>query len=230
LTKTFFYYVDERNPSLGRKIIETRIQIKKNDAWIFGTYVWNNEQTEAFLDTSAPVVPVNYTDGDGNGQVVNYKVPLTINCTQCHENNNAYEPLGPKARNLNKVVHGKNQLQDFIDKTILIDAPIISDIDVLPTWNDTSYTLEERSRAYMDVNCASCHQSGGFHDSNLVANRLQLNYETPFTDSNIDSWKDEIVFRMGISPEFSISMPLVGTTILHQEGIQLIEDYINTLD
>ncbi len=228
ITKTFYYFNDERNPSLGKKLIETRLLIKQSGVWKLGNYLWNDEQNEAFLGTAAPIVAIEWIDASGGNRSANYKVPFAINCTQCHNVNNVTLPIGPKARSLNFVYNGKNQLQNFVDKGLLADAPAIALIKSLPDWSDSSFSLEERTRAYMDINCAHCHQPGGQQDSS-IPDRPDLRYETTFDDSNIFDFKDDIRNRVGTSPGFGPSMPQVGITQLHTEGVALIQEYIDSL-
>ncbi len=229
ITKTFYYFNDERNPSLGKKLIETRLLIKKNGAWSMGNYLWNDAQDDALLDTAAPTLTVDWIDASGTNRQANYKVPFTINCTQCHNVGNVTLPIGPKARSMNFVYNGKNQLQNFMDKGLLADAPAIAQIETLPDWSDTSFTLEERTRAYMDINCAHCHQPGGLQDSN-IPDRPDLRYEVAYGDSNIFEFKDDIRNRVGTNPGFGPSMPQVGITQLHTEGVALIQEYIDSLE
>ena len=40
LVKTFYYYVDERDPALGKQLIETRLLEKQAGVWNAATYVW----------------------------------------------------------------------------------------------------------------------------------------------------------------------------------------------
>ncbi|WP_276167753.1 hypothetical protein [Zobellia alginiliquefaciens] len=229
ISKTFFYYNDERDESLGRRLIETRILIKTNGTWSMGNYLWNEAQTEATFSNEAPTVQVNWIDSSGNGQSLGYKVPFTVNCTQCHNVNNTTIPIGPKARNLNFVYNGKNQLQNFIDKGLLSGAPAVSEIERLPDWLDDSFTLTERAKAYMDVNCAHCHQPGGYHNSNQGV-RPDFRYETLYADSNVEDFKADIRLRVETDPAYGPSMPLVGITELHTEGVALIQAYIDTLN
>ncbi|MCF0075803.1 hypothetical protein LZD49_35380 [Dyadobacter sp. CY261] len=51
LVKTFYYYVDNRDTAKGRHLLETRILVKDKSKWNVGTYVWNEAQTEAVLQT-----------------------------------------------------------------------------------------------------------------------------------------------------------------------------------
>jgi len=228
ITKTFYYLNDERNPSIGKKLIETRLLIKLNGSWSMGNYLWNEEQTDAVFSNSAPSVSVEYIDTTGSNRSVNYKVPFSINCTQCHNVNDTSIPIGPTARNLNFTYNGQNQLQYFMDKGLLTGAPDIAQIERLPDWVDSSFTLEERALAYMDVNCAHCHQPGGLHNSN-VTDRPDFRYETAFEDSNIFETRLDIRSRVETSPGFGPSMPLVGITQLHTEGVDLIHQYIDSL-
>ena len=229
ISKTFYYFNDERNPDLGTKLIETRLLIKKNGVWNMGNYLWNEEQNEAFFGTAAPTVAVDWIDTNGQSRSADYKVPFTVNCTQCHNVNDVSRPIGPKARNLNFTYKGRNQLQNFIDKGLLADAPAISQIESVPDWTNTSVDLEARTRAYMDINCAHCHQPGGLQDAN-VGVRPDFRYEVSYEDSNIFEFKADIRNRVETSPGFGPSMPLIGRNQLHTEGVALIQEYIDSLD
>lgn len=227
LTETIFYLNDERNPMLGKKIIETRILIKKVGVWTLGRYTWNEAQTEAFLDDNANGVPVNWIDSQGNSRNVNYFVPPKQLCMQCHDINGSAVPIGIKARNLNILTDGSNQLQDFIDNGILTGAPDVSQIPVFPDWTDDTFTLEERARAYLDMNCAHCHQPGGPYNVGY-GDDFELRYETSFEASNINEFKVPIRDRMN-SQIPNYFMPFIGTTVIHQEGVDLVNSYIDSL-
>ena len=41
LIKTFYYLHDERNPELGKNLLETRLLIRKEDQWHAVSYAWN---------------------------------------------------------------------------------------------------------------------------------------------------------------------------------------------
>ena len=228
LTKTFYYLFDERNPSLGRKIIETRILIKKNGIWNVGNYVWNEAQTEAFLDEGAHAVPISWIDEAGNNRNINYLVPPQNLCFQCHVKNGSTVPVGPKLRAMNMVHNGQNQLQYFKDKGLLVGAPDVSQIAVMPDWSDNTVSLDERARAYLDVNCAHCHQAGGSYNVNY-GDTFDLSYDISFEDSNIYEVRVSIQDRMNTQIA-NYFMPLFGTTVIHTEGVDLINAYIDSLD
>ena len=222
LAKTFSYNYDESDASLGKIIIETRVLIKINGEWKLGNYVWNQDQSDAVLSTETVTLPISYIDVDGSTKDIDYVIPSSTDCFTCHSNAGNEVPIGPKLRTLNF----NDQLQDFIDNNYiegLLDATLVSS---LPVWNDTSFSREERARAYFDVNCAHCHSVGGYCEEQST---LRLLYETPFNDSNIYNQRFNILVRMQENiPEFS--MPWIGTTIVHNEGFDLIQSYLNSLD
>src|SRR6187402_28521 len=46
--KTFYYFNIALDPSRGKKIIETRVLLKKKSEWKVATYLWNDSQNDAF--------------------------------------------------------------------------------------------------------------------------------------------------------------------------------------
>jgi uncharacterized repeat protein (TIGR03806 family) len=224
IAKTFFYNVDDRDESLGKTIIETRILIKINGVWETGDYRWNEDQTDAVLDLDGGIVPVTWIDSNGTVNDYSYKIPSNTDCFTCHQTNDEMTPIGPKLRTLNFNVNGENQLQKLADLNMLNGLSNPSDVAVLPNWEDQSYSLSERTRAYLDVNCAHCHSPGGFCEEIL----MDLRYETPFENSGIFDLRYGILGFTSFYLE-GVSMPLIGTTRVHAEGFALIEEYVNSL-
>lgn len=225
IAKTFYYNIDERDLSLGRQIIETRVLIKINGEWITGDYKWNDEQTEAVLDLNGSTIPVNWIDNNGVAQTTNYEIPSNTDCFTCHNSYDNITPIGPKLRTLNFNLNGGNQLQNLIDNSYLSGLTDAEEVDTIVNWEDTAAPLENRARSYFDVNCAHCHIPGGFCDD---LSTLNLDYTTSLEDSNIIERKFSISSRMGVYiPEFS--MPFIGTTMIHSEGVDLIQSFLDTL-
>ena len=78
----------------------------------------------------------------------------------------AQERLGPKARNLNHEVAlaggGRtNQLERWRRAALLDGAPPPAARPHLAAWDDPRESLDARARAYLDVNCAHCHNPAG---------------------------------------------------------------------
>ncbi len=226
IVKTFYYNIDDRTPSLGQRIIETRLLIKVNGTWETGDYKWNDEQTEATLDLNGSIVPVNWINTDGNTQFVDYEIPSNTDCFTCHQSSGTMTPIGPKMRNINFNFNGFNQIQNLINNNAITGITDPSTVNLLPKWNDPLATLDERARAYMDINCAHCHSQGGSCEE---ASDLRLNYETPYEESLISQRRNSILTRIqNTIPEYG--MPLIGTTILHDQGVDLLIEYLNSLE
>lgn len=225
IAKTFYYNVNEQDLSLGKTIIETRVLIKINGEWETGDYKWNAEQTEATLDLNGSVVPITWIDASGETNSIDYQIPSNSDCFTCHNTNNTAIPIGPKLRNLNFVVDGVNQLDAFINNQHLTGLSSSSEVSSIVNWKDTSASLEDRARSYFDINCAHCHIEGGDCGA---ASTLRLAYETSLEDSQIIQRKLSIQLRISEYNE-GFSMPFIGTTIIHDEGISLLRDYLDTL-
>ena len=223
LAKTFYYNKDENDLSKGKIIIETRVLIKKAGVWEIGNYIWNEDQTDAIRDEAGVEQTITWLDANGEEKTVNYKVPNYETCVMCHSNNGVRTPIGPKIRNMNV----DNQLQHFMDKGILTGIDDLSTVKKLPNWEDTTESLENRARAYLDVNCAHCHQPKGYYDNNFTAD-FEFRYETKFSDTHIFQKRDAMLTRIESNIE-GYRMPYVGTSIKHEEGVTLLDEYLNSL-
>lgn len=225
IAKTFYYNNDERDLSLGRRIIETRVLIKTNGEWQSGDYRWNDSQTEATLDLEGGSVPVSWIDAEGNTNSTNYTIPSDAQCITCHSSYERLTPIGPKLRNLNFEINGTNQLQQFINDQKLEGLTSTASVNSLPNWENSSESLENRARAYLAINCAHCHTPGGFCDEQST---LNLSYDTPFENSSILERQNSIYSRIS-TYQPGISMPFIGTSLLHEEGVELVQTYLDTL-
>ncbi|MBN4046827.1 hypothetical protein JYT90_00760, partial [bacterium AH-315-P07] len=93
LIKSFSYPFDFRDPSLGRRVIETRLFIHTVNGWKGAAYVWNDEQTEAILKVAGKEVPVEWIHYDGTKRSANYLVPNMNQCNACHRATGITGPL-----------------------------------------------------------------------------------------------------------------------------------------
>ena len=135
-------------------------------------------------------------------------------------------PIGPKMRTINFNFNGSNQLQQLIDNDMLDGLTDPTSVSLLPKWDDASVSLDRRARAYMDINCAHCHTVGGFCEEQ---SNLRLDYEIPYEESSISESRFSILTRIqNTIPEYG--MPLIGTTFVHEEGVDLLIEYINSLE
>jgi len=250
LIKTFYYNTIQ--PDNTTKIIETRLMIRKSDRWYFYEYLWNDEQTDADLVAGTDFEngsTKNFSFKKPNNEIINidYRIPSETECYACHKINEVRTPIGIKPQNIN---HNytysdgtKNQLKKLLDQGYLESYPssIVSTVD----YHDTSQSLELRVRSYLDINCAHCHQDQGRCDYRALrfgfaetANPTNLgicvNADEALSASLIklvnpgNSSKSILHYRINTTEE-SQRMPLLGRTIIHDEGVALIEEWINSM-
>ncbi len=228
ISKTFYYNIDDRDPSLGKKIVETRIFLKVEGVWQAGNYIWNSAQTEAIYRETGSDVPISYTDINGTTQNINYTIPSKQDCFTCHNNSNTTLPIGMKLRSMNVVpsYSNQNQLDYFIANGLLEGVSNSSSIAQLPDWTDElSFSILERGRAYIDINCAHCHNPGG-----AVTNfGLDFRYETPFDDTGIYANRGEIEARIQ-STVPTYRMPQLGRNLVHAEAVAMLLEYIEEIE
>ncbi|MDH4039591.1 MAG: hypothetical protein OEV88_02970, partial [Gammaproteobacteria bacterium] len=251
IAKTFTIQADLRDDSSAEDIIETRLLIHRKEGWRALPYIWNAEKTDAVLTVTGGTQNVSWIDINGEQQSTDYVIPNTNNCANCHTQEKL-QPIGPKARSLNKdyaYASGvANQLDYWTEKGILVSAPEDkSSIDTIPLWGDTSAPLDDRARGYLDVNCMHCHSPAGA----AKTSGLFLEYFRPFgtavgeckppvaagggagdLDYDIvpgNAAESIMHFRMD-SNETAVRMPEIGRSIIHTEGVELIAQWINAMD
>ena len=249
LVKTFSY----PDAALGgnERLIETRLLVHGDAGWFPLPYVWNTEQTEALLDMNADPVEVNWKNASGNPYNIHYAIPNANQCRECHDQNKITAPIGPKARNLNRdfdYPEGRfNELAYWTKAGYLKGAPLPASIAREPVWDDPATgSLEARARAYLDVNCAHCHSlngsagNTGLYLSDLQADPARVGFcKTPVAtgkasaDMLFDAVRGHpetsiLVHRMA-SDEPKIMMPEIGRTLVHKEGVELIRQWLASL-
>src|SRR5262249_6735232 len=166
LVKQFDLPLDERDNDAGPiRRLETRVLVRDKQGGVYGaTYRWNDDQTDADLLTSAQTEEIEYVDKQGTSQKQTWFYPGQIDCKACH-NDVAGGVLGFSARQLNRdtIVGGmvENQLVRFSRAgMVTFDCPQ-SKVNALPKlteFSDTSASVEDRMRSYLDANCSHCHQ------------------------------------------------------------------------
>lgn len=245
LIKNFYY--NNVLPENETVIIETRLMIKLEDRWSFANYLWNENQTEAFFTDQAATKSIEWIE-NGQTKQVNYQVPRFAECFTCHNKFENPLPIGLKPQNINKTYAyadgSMNQLEKLIDQGYL-NPDITSDIDTMVSWKNENEDINLRVRSYLDINCAHCHSEQGycnyapmrfdFKDTEestalgvCIENDFYLgdDIEHIFSPNNITT--SAAYFRMATAEE-QFKMPLIGRTLVHEEGIDLIETWINTL-
>lgn len=250
LIKTFYYTTIQ--PANSTQIIETRLMIRHANGWKFYEYLWNDEQTDADLVAGPDFVngsSKSITFKKPNSEIIttNYRIPSDAECLACHKINEIPTPIGVKPQNLNHNFTfnngSKNILLKLKEQGYLASYPssIVSTID----YHDTSKPLDLRVRSYLDANCAHCHQD----EARCYYRPIRFPFSLTNVDSNIgiclvadepispiltkviapgNFSKSVLHYRISTNDE-SERMPLLGRTIIHDEGVALIEEWISGL-
>ena len=251
IIKTFYYVNDERDESKGRRLVETRLLIKEQDQWAAHSYIWNEEQTEAYLEVVGDIKEVNWVNIEGTAMKLDYIIPNKNQCKGCHYNKGKIEPIGPKLRNLNKEFAyadtTMNQLSKWASMGYLEGYDPTQPQPKLANYSDpASGTLHERAMAYLDINCGHCHNPNG--PANTTGLNLVAQTELDLT---LGIWKAPVAAGVGTGgfsynivpghPETSIlpyrmassnpgaMMPELGRRMVHHEGVALIEEWIRAM-
>ncbi len=150
------------------RLIETRVLVRREHGWDALPYVWNAAQTEAELARTGDALPLDLVGDDGTREPFTYVVPNENQCAGCHVVDvkaKAIAPIGPKARHLNRdfayADGSENQLAHWSKLGYLTGAPAASAAPRNADWRDASAPIADRARAYLDINCAHCHNPAG---------------------------------------------------------------------
>jgi len=235
------------------RLIETRLLVRRAAGWEALPYVWNEAQTDAQLARTGDEIPLTLEAADGTRESFTYVVPNENQCAGCHVTDlkqKRIAPLGPKARHLNRdyayLGGAENQLAHLTRLGYLRGAPAADAAPRNANWRDAAAPLEARARAYLDVNCAHCHNPKGPADTT----GLTFDVGTPL-DRHLGLCKPPVAagrgtgdhffdivpghpddsilpFRMA-SREPGVMMPEQGRGTVHREGLELIREWIASL-
>ena len=168
-------------------------------------------------------------------------------------------PIGPKARHLNRDRdYGDgpvNQLEHLASLGMLEGLPPLAEVDaatrdasVAEPTGLTDEALVEAARDYLDINCAHCHNPAGV---NGISSQLFLNHDNDdafnlgvckapgsagegtggFTYDIVPGSPEEsiLVYRM-VTDELGAIMPLLGRSLVHDEGVALVSEWIRRME
>lgn len=224
-------------------LVETRLLVRYPGGWRAFPYVWNAEQTEAWLEIAGDVRRLSLVSTDDSEPFI-YVVPDANQCANCHAPDHtkaSIRPLGPKARHLNR----DKQIERWQHDGVLVG--VSGDLPRAAMWsNADDGTIDDRARAYLDINCAHCHNAAGAADTS----GLHLNFDAPM-DRNFGICKsptavgqgsgnrlydivpgqpDEsiLVYRMEHTDP-AIAMPELGRSTVHVEAVLLMKEWIRSL-
>lgn len=230
--------------------IETRLLVCDRHGGVYGaTYRWRADGTDADLvdqtvvDQIIPGAPREpYT----------WYFPGRSDCRICHTPQSG-GVLGVNTRQLNRPTNdighpsSKNQLIRWQELGLVDSAPALSPETVaklprLPAIDEETASLESRARAYLDVNCAMCHQPGGVTGTfdarfatalaaqNLVNGRVNINLglDRARVIAPKDPWRSTALQRVNTLDK-GITMPPLGHEHIDTTGAALLSRWIMRL-
>jgi uncharacterized repeat protein (TIGR03806 family) len=254
LTKTFAFPKDERRPEVDVRVVETRLLVRQPTGWEAFAYVWNADQTDATYAPGGRVYDIAFTDPSGTPRAAKYLVPSKNQCQECHHfkgegSDQILTPIGPKARYLNHDLaydgRPENELAHLARLGLLTGLP--ADPPRAPNaFDPADGDLATRARTYLDINCAHCHNPEGTagQTSQLFLNIENTNAFNLGGCKRPGSAGSDVGGSFDIEPgnhaasilwfrmqtaESGKMMPQLGRSLRHDEGAQLIADWIDGL-
>ncbi|MBW2240786.1 MAG: right-handed parallel beta-helix repeat-containing protein [Deltaproteobacteria bacterium] len=231
-------------------LIETRLLILRDDGWEGLPYVWDATESVATYTPQGATVNTNLLTTDDELLNLDYGVPSRTTCGSCHFGTSGDLPIGPTARNLNRLEKDgpRNQLDLWTNDGLLVGAPASSQAPVLPVWDDPSTgTVAERARAYLEENCAHCHNPAG----RAGPTGLWLDFNRP-TGVNTGICKQPVAAgpgKLGLTYDIvpgdpsssimvgrladlrpAVKMPEIEKGLVHDDGVALITQWVSEMN
>ncbi|MEW6270499.1 MAG: PQQ-dependent sugar dehydrogenase [Thermodesulfobacteriota bacterium] len=207
-----------------RREIETRVLQKGPEGWRFGTYVWNDEQTEATLSDGRPVdVPVAGVRGAVPPSFT-YEIPGGAQCRACH------------ARQADVVI-GFEPMQLGTERVRTLEAAgvLATPHEAAPPTVAGADWLDGAARGYLHANCAHCHSAEGG-----LATMLGFSLEHRETESAIglasrrgrgtliepgDPGASALLLMLAGAPDLP-RMPPLGPHVVDLSAVSLVSEWI----
>ena len=241
LAQTYFFI----NPKGKRKLMETRLLVRSSNGWTALPYQWNEDGTDAALTPGASRFDVDVRIGSVSRKI-EYDMPGQNECNSCHQDGPTISPIAFRAELLNVTSAQGSQLDGWIKSGILTGLDSAKHAPRMSAWNAPQAKVEDRAKAYLEINCAHCHNPGG----NAGYTGLHFNFSDrarsgfglckipfsagrgtgghPFDIFPGNPARSIVLFRMQ-SNEPGIMMPQFGRTMVHREGVDLMRQWIASM-
>lgn len=246
ITKTFT--VEEENGNI--RMMETRLLVKRANGWVPINYTWDEDGVARLNKTGFVKVLRIKPEGHKKAKNINYHAPNNQQCLSCHKIGGRVTPIGLRAKFTNRpTTHDDsiNQLAYWKDEEVMHNLPEAKQIPWVPSWDDENGDLSLRAKAYMEINCAHCHNPSGparntglFLNTNLEDDAVELGYcKTPvaaglgtggrkFAINPGRPGKSILYYRMKNNHP-AVKMPQLGRSIPHKEGNKVIKAWIKAM-
>lgn len=256
-------YVWRTNPDTGERFAALTVEGATTQA------SWD------YLDRNPDAQNANGERPRFTGSTDSYSIPHANQCVTCHLRDDleaGSAPIGPKPRMLNRrfdyggSLGEMNQLQFLCSQGHVVDCPSdLEQVERHAVWNEPGSSgelpgsdadVEARARAYLESNCAHCHNPKGSARNSRMHLDLWKSSEGEVTPRPVDraygickppvaagrgtgDREFDIVpgdpdasimeFRMANAGDSAIQMPPIARSVVHEEGLDLIVDWISRL-
>ena len=229
----------------SRRRLETRVLLHTREGWRGYSYHWDDDQLDATLanERRTEALSVRLSSGEVREQL--YEYPSRADCMACHTRVEGFL-LGPKTAQFNADFAYPdgvaNQLATF-EHVSLFDREVddVGGYDAFAPLDDDTRGVEARARAYLDVNCSSCHQPGG-----PAPTAMDLRADTPVEAMNVvgvapnagdlgiagarivaSGDKSASVLWQRLRRTDEARMPPLSTHVVDEAGVELIGRWID---
>jgi putative heme-binding domain-containing protein len=244
VAKTVYLQLNPADPNSNRRV-ETQVLHRFHDDWMAYNYVWNDEQTDAVLQENIAVereFRITAPESSDGYRKQKWLHSSRDQCMLCHIwSSGTVHGFKRDQLNLSFSGESQNQLKKFHSLGMLE-----REVEALPpsiSPNDASANLEERARAWLDLNCAHCHrQNGGGTGSFVLEDSATLEemklIDMPanqgdfgLTDTKLivsgDPSQSVLLYRLMKSGHGR--MPQFGTSVADNHGVLVLYDWIKSL-
>jgi putative heme-binding domain-containing protein len=234
----------KRGDPASRRRVETQLLHFTGQGWNPYTFRWNEAQTDAEL---APKEGANDTfivadpAAPGGRREIPWRFASRAECLRCH-NAWAGETLSFNWREL-KTPGPQSELDRLEALGLLRVSNPPKPLSGLANPYDSSQPADDRARAWLQVNCATCHRFGAgggiaaqFNVELAPAETRALDVKPSRGDFGIagarviasgDPCRSTLFYR--ISTEGAGRMPHIGSRVADEAGIQVVGDWIRSL-
>ncbi len=245
--KTFELATNELDPHSLRRL-ETRLLVRDDHGGVYGAvYKWRPDNRDADLLATNLSEEIQIRTATGV-RTQTWYYPSRADCLTCHTAL-AGGVLGVKTRQLNRDLTypsgvAENELAHWNHLGWLDTNFSIANLDKYPKLarlDDSTRSLADRARSYLDANCAQCHRPKG-----TVA-YFDARYDTPLAEQSLiggrvlideridgsrviapnDIWRSILYMRTDTTEAFK--MPPLARMTIDESGMKLLREWIESL-
>ena len=247
LAKTISLDLRHGDPT-SRRRIETQLLHFDGSDWQAYNYIWNDAQTDALLagkQGSDRTFTVTDPAAPGGQRQQRWHHASRAECILCHTTRGG-SIYGFTIDQVNRE-HDYGAVTDNQLRTLnhigIFSEPLAKELPVMPNPHDETAELEQRARAYLHINCATCHRRGGGGTAHM-----DIRYALSLAQSNLlgarptqgtfgiygarvmapaDPYRSVLLYRMAKLGRGR--MPHFGSQVVDHAGLQLVHDWIDSL-